>query len=97
MKKFISQYRGSPKNKMDVVKDYQAKYSWDPIQVIRTKTKNDVLSLKMEGRSDREIENMFVNDPYIKIGEILRQIRLLEKAKNEKDNIALKKAANSFT
>jgi hypothetical protein len=51
MKKFLSQYRGSPKNKMDVVRDYQGKYSWDPIQVIRNKTKNDVLNLKMEGRS----------------------------------------------
>lgn len=82
---------------MEVVRDYQAKYSWDPIQVIRNKTKNDVLNLKMEGRSEREIENMFVNDPYIKINEILRQIRMLEKASNEKDNIALKKAVNSFT
>lgn len=97
MKKFLSQYRGSAKNKMDVVRDYQGKYSWDPIQVIRNKTKNDVLNLKMEGRSEREIENMFVNDPYIKINEILRQIRMLEKATNEKDNIAIKKAVNNFT
>jgi hypothetical protein len=40
---------------------------------------------------------MFVNDPYIKINEILRHVRMLEKATNEKDNIALKKAVNSFT
>lgn len=40
---------------------------------------------------------MFVNDPYIKINEILRQIRMLEKASNEKDSIALKKAVNNFT
>ena len=51
MKKFISQYRGSPKNKTEVVREYQGKYSWDPIQVIRNKAKNDVLAIKMEGRS----------------------------------------------
>lgn len=51
MKKFISQYRGSPKNKTEVVKEYQGKYSWDPIQVIRNKIKNDVLDMRMEGRS----------------------------------------------
>lgn len=80
MKKFISQYRGSPKNKTEVVREYQAKYSWDPIQVIRNKAKNDILSLKLEGRSDRDIENMFANDPFIKIGEIMRQVKLIDKA-----------------
>jgi hypothetical protein len=81
MKEFILRYRGSPKNKTDVVREYQGKYSWDPIQVIRNKVKNDALNLKLERRSDRDIENMFTNDPFIKIGEILKQIRSIEQAK----------------
>lgn len=53
MKEFIARYRGSAKNKTEVLRDYQGKYSWDPIQVIRNKVKNDILGFKMEGRSER--------------------------------------------
>jgi hypothetical protein len=53
MQDFISRYRGSAKNKTDVLKEYQGKYSWDPVQIIRSKVKNDILGLKMEGRTDR--------------------------------------------
>ena len=40
---------------------------------------------------------MFNNDPYIKITDILWQIKLIDKAKMEKDNLGLKRAINKFT
>jgi len=40
---------------------------------------------------------MFCNDPFVKVGSILKQIRLIDKAKIENDGIALEKAINKFT
>lgn len=45
MKEFIARYRGSAKTKTEVVRQYQGKYKWDAIQVIRNKIKNDALGL----------------------------------------------------
>lgn len=40
---------------------------------------------------------MFANDPFIKVAEILKQIRLIDKANADKDGTAFKKAINKFT
>jgi hypothetical protein len=40
---------------------------------------------------------MFVGDPFIKIGEIMKQVKLMDKAKIENDSVGLKKAINKFT
>ena len=53
MQQFIRRYRGSTKNKIEVMKEYQFKYDWDPVRVINDKVKNDVLMLKMQGRTDK--------------------------------------------
>jgi len=47
MKEFLNRYRGSAKTKTDIVREYQNKYNWDPVQLIRNKAKNDILMLKM--------------------------------------------------
>lgn len=52
---------------------------------------------RMQGRSDKDIAQMFQDDPFIKIGAIARQFNLMEKAKNEKDEVGLKKAINKYT
>jgi hypothetical protein len=51
MKEFLSRYRGSAKNKIAVVKDFQSKYSWDPVKILQQKAKNDYLMMRMQGRS----------------------------------------------
>ena len=43
LRDFLNRYRGSPKNKIEVVKNYENKYNWDPIKVIRNKMKNDII------------------------------------------------------
>lgn len=40
---------------------------------------------------------MFVHDPFVKIGEIIKQIKAIEQAKENKDDLAMKKAMNKFT
>lgn len=81
LREFLGRYRGSPKNKIAVVQDYQNKYSWDPVKLLHQKAKNDYLTFKMQGRSDRDILNMFKDDPFIKISQIAREFSLMEKAK----------------
>jgi len=34
MKEFIGRYRGSARNKREVMSEYQFKYDWDPVKVI---------------------------------------------------------------
>ena len=53
MQEFVRKYRGSTKNKREVMKEYQFKYDWDPVKVINDKIKNDVLMMKMQGRTDK--------------------------------------------
>lgn len=53
MEEFLKRYRGSIKTKREVMKNYQFKYDWDPVRLINDKAKNDVLSLKMQGRTDK--------------------------------------------
>ena len=40
---------------MEIVNAYKGKYNWDPVDMIRRRAKNDILELKLLGRSDREI------------------------------------------
>jgi hypothetical protein len=40
---------------------------------------------------------MFSNDPFIKISEIMKQVRKIEEAMNKKDDTRIKKAINQFT
>jgi len=40
---------------MEVVNNYKGKYNWDPVDMIRRRAKNDILELKLLGRTDREI------------------------------------------
>lgn len=51
----------------------------------------------MQGRSDRDILNMFKDDPFIKISTIARQFNLMEKAKQQKNDSAFKKAIYQYT
>jgi hypothetical protein len=51
MNEFLNRYRGNAKNKTDVVREYQNKYNWDPVQLIKNKAKNDILMFKMQGKS----------------------------------------------
>jgi hypothetical protein len=48
-------YRGSAKSKMEIVNEYQNKYKWDPVDILRRKAKNDIFDMKAEGRSDKDI------------------------------------------
>ena len=77
MQKFLSMYRGSSKHKIDVVRSFQNKYSWDPITILREKAKNNFIELRSQGRSERDIINMFQDDPFIKIASIAKQYRIL--------------------
>jgi hypothetical protein len=40
---------------------------------------------------------MFQNDPFININEIMKQVRQLDKAKKEGDQVRINKAINAFT
>ena len=40
---------------------------------------------------------MFKNDPFINIAEIIKQLRLLDKANKEGDQVKLQKAINAFS
>ena len=40
---------------------------------------------------------MFREDPFIKIGEIIKQIQRIDRAQKEGDDLSIKKAVNSFT
>ena len=51
LREFYSRYRGSPKNKVDLVNAYKGKYNWDPADMVRRRAKNDILELKMMGRT----------------------------------------------
>lgn len=59
--------------------------------------KHDVLNMKMQNRSEKDIENIFKDDPFVKIHDILKQIKILDKAKSEGDEVGMKKALNKFT
>lgn len=39
----------------------------------------------MQNRSDKDIENIFKDDPFVKINDILKQIKHLDKAKSERN------------
>lgn len=94
MKQFISRYRGSPKNKTAVVRHYQNKYSWDPVKVIKQKVKDDYWKLRSQGRSVRDIQNMFQDDPFINVNSIIKQAAKVEQAQEKQDDLAFKKAVN---
>jgi hypothetical protein len=53
MREFLSRYRGGTKSKLDLVREYQGKYKWDPIQVLRNRAKSDIMLLKMQGKADK--------------------------------------------
>jgi hypothetical protein len=63
---FIAQYKGSTEKKMKLVEKYHGKYSWDPVKAIRKHILNDIMSMRNEGRSDKDIIKVFGTDPYAK-------------------------------
>ena len=79
------------------MKEFRDKYDWDPVQVLEDKVKDDFFALRMQGRSDRDIQIMFKDDPFIKIGAIMKQVRKIDEANQEKDDLALKKAMHEYT
>ena len=89
LNEFLNQYRGSAKNRIAVVQQYMGKYTWNPVEVLKKRAKNDILSLREKGRSYLDIERMFANDPYIKIGPILKQLKALEKARQGNDTAVI--------
>lgn len=40
---------------------------------------------------------MFINDPFIKISEIMKQLRKIDEAIHKKDDIEMKKALNKYS
>ena len=97
MQTFLRRYKGSPKHKMEVVREFQNKYDWDPVKVLQDKAKDDYLGFRMQGRSDRDIQLMFKDDPFIKIGPITKIVQKMDKAKAEGDELSLKKAVHELT
>ena len=78
MQSFLRKYRGSPKHKMEIVKEYQNKYDWDPVKLLHERVKEDFLRMKLEGRSTKDIEAIFKDDPFVKIGPIRKAVDKLD-------------------
>lgn len=65
--------------------------------MLNQKARNDYLQLRIQGRSDRDIQAMFKEDPFIKIGAIARDVQMLDRASQQQDELTLKKAVHRFT
>ena len=65
--------------------------------MLNKRAKEDILGLREKGRSHLDIERMFANDPFVKIGSIMKQLRELERARETNDSAHVEKAINKFT
>jgi hypothetical protein len=62
------------------------------VTILQQRAKSDYLNLRAQGRSDKDIQAMFKDDPFIKLAPIVKQIKMMDKAREEKDDLAMRKA-----
>ena len=50
----------------------------------------------MQGRSVRDIQLMFKDDPFIKVNQIVKAVDKIDKAKDSGEDLKIKKAVHEF-
>lgn len=77
---FIRNYKGSTERKIKLVEKYHGKHSWDPVKIVRKHLLSDIMGMRSEGRSDKDIIKVFGTDPYVKVERILKLLKQAEQA-----------------
>ena len=53
--------------------------------MLQDKAKDDYINFRMQGRSDRDIQLIFKDDPFIKVAPIKKIVQKMDKANSEGD------------